>query len=684
MQMSMSLQGASTATLCALDSQSDATSTRRRVAQNFRLIWLDTNIDESDDGCRHSIAQLRRFVTTIDTFTDVDQCIDFLTEIKQEKVLMIMSSDLGQYLISLIHDVPQLTSVYVFCATEFLHEPWAEKWPKIQGIFRKIELICGSLRQATRRCDEDSVSVNFLSVSDTINQNLNEFDQSFMYTQILKEILLEMDYNEQSIIDMTAFWRSRYADNNSEMETIAKFEREYHLQSPIWWYTYSYFIYSTLNRALRFLEVDTIIKMGFFIRDLHQHIQQIHSEKSVDARESSILVYRGQGLSKADFEKMRRTKGGLMSFNNFLSTSKDRNVAYFFADSNQSNLELIGILFEITIDISMSLVPFATIDNNSNYLFENEILFSMHTIFRIGEITRIPHNERLWQVKLTLTNDNDPQLTALTERIRLETKGHVGWLRLIKLLNRLGQFSKAETICQLLLNQTTDDRVKAHLYHLLGSIKDDQGDYVQALRFMERALEIYQRTVPSKHPDFITAFNNIAGVYMKMGDHSKAFSYYEKLVEIRERILSSNHPDLAASYSNLGFMFFKKGEYSTAILYHEKALAIYQEALPANHPMLSTSYNNLAAIYNSTGEYMTTLSYLYVALDIDRKILPPNHPDLASVYNNIGWVYSNMQEYSRAIPFYERAIEIARNLLSENHPDVRTYIRNLESARKKS
>ena len=35
--------------------------------------------------------------------------------------------------------------------------------------------------------------------------------------------------------------------------------------------------------------------------------------------------------------------------------------------------------------------------------------------------------DRLWQVNLTLTNDNDEQLASLTERMREEIGGETGW-----------------------------------------------------------------------------------------------------------------------------------------------------------------------------------------------------------------------------------------------------------------
>jgi hypothetical protein len=56
-------------------------------------------------------------------------------------------------------------------------------------------------------------------------------------------------------------------------------------------------------------------------------------------------------LSPTDFEQMQNTQGGLMSFNNFLSTSLDRAVSHAFAESNQHNPNLIGVLFEINIDL---------------------------------------------------------------------------------------------------------------------------------------------------------------------------------------------------------------------------------------------------------------------------------------------------------------------------------------------
>ena len=48
---------------------------------------------------------------------------------------------------------------------------------------------------------------------------------------------------------------------------------------------------------------------------------------------------------------MMTRKGGLLSFNNFFSTSLDRPVSLGFAKNNQDDPDLIGILFQVTINL---------------------------------------------------------------------------------------------------------------------------------------------------------------------------------------------------------------------------------------------------------------------------------------------------------------------------------------------
>ncbi len=169
-----------------------------------------------------------------------------------------------------------------------------------------------------------------------------------------------------------------------------------------------------------------------------------------------------------------------MSFNNFLSTSENRDVSLRFSKYALGKNDMVGILFNMTIDPSISSAPFAYIREVSCYKTEEEILFSMHTVFRISEIN---NNSSLYQVDLKLTADNDQQLHTLTEHIRKELEGATGWIRLGQLLVKISQFDKAEELYNVLIEQTSGEGEKALYYNNLGCIKDYQGDYKKAIEY---------------------------------------------------------------------------------------------------------------------------------------------------------------------------------------------------------
>jgi hypothetical protein len=332
-----------------------------------------------------------------------------------------VSNFLGQTIVPLIHETRQLYRIYVLHdQTTDYEQHWMCKWQKTKGISTDISSVIDVLRKNIWQCEQNSGSISVIPT--TIDVDLNELDSSFMYSQLLKEMFLEMNYDEQAKTPFIKFCHNKYADNIATLQSVDKFEQDYNLHSPIWWYTKEPFIYLVLNRALRMQNIEIILKMGIFVRDLHQQIKQLNLERN---HMTELVLYRGQGVSNEEFDKMKKSGGGLLVFNNFLSTSYDEQVSLAFAASSSEDPDLIGIFFRIEINPLVASVPFASLDNISYYSdSEKEILFSMHTIFRIGNIQQI--QDRLWQVQLILTSDNDEQLKRLTDYVRYGTRGPVG------------------------------------------------------------------------------------------------------------------------------------------------------------------------------------------------------------------------------------------------------------------
>ncbi|CAF1564657.1 unnamed protein product, partial [Adineta steineri] len=662
-------------------SRSTATSNicqpRQRMAQNYLLLWIDTSINQTNEGYENTLKQIRTITGDVNVFTQRDACIDFLTDAQEDiKFFLVVKDAMFRQIMPLIDDIPQLDGVYIFNDIETLHDEWTKEWQKIKSVRTNIGDLCQALRIGIKQFNQDSIAMSFITEKEMAStNNLNQLEPTFMYTQLFKEILLDMEHNKQSIKDFIAYCRDH---DCVSPKYIDRFEKEYSSQLAIWWYTFPSNIYSMLNYALRSMEGDTIINMGFFIHDLHQQIQQLHQQQVNSYHGKPFIVYRGQGLSKASFKKLQKTKGGLMSFNNFLSTSTEQDIALGLAYSSSENTDTVGILFKMLIDPCIKSASFASINEVSYYNEEQEILFSMHTVFRVSEIIQLNNKNALYQVELQLTSDDDQQLRVLTDQIREKAVG-TGWQRLGDLLLKIGQFNKAEELYNILFEQTLDECEKGQYYIILGYIHSNQGAYKKAIWHYEHGLETLEKTLPSNHPSLAIPYNNIGSVYSKMGEYSKALSCFGKALEIREKTLPSNHPSLAGSYNNIGNVHDSMGEYSTALSFYEKALEIYQKTLPSNHPHLATSYGNIGSVYEKMGEYSRALSSHEKALDIREKTLPSNHPHLATSYSNIGSVYNSMAEYPKALSYHEKALEIGQKALPSYHPHLATSYSNMGS-----
>jgi tetratricopeptide (TPR) repeat protein len=654
---------------------------RQRVVQNFLLVWLDANIASPSEDSQNTIQKLRSVVNDINLFSDPDECVTFLEDVHAEKAFVITSGCLSQEIMPLIHPMVQVDTIYIFCGDKNRHEEWTKEWSKIMGVHTRMAPICEALQIAVKQCNQDSIAISYpeLQEEGTSSADLDRLEPSFMYTQLFKKALLDMHHEPEEIQDLVRYCQDKYAGNTHELARIREFGRDYHPEKAIWWYTRECFTYQMLNRALRLLEADIIVNMGFFIHDLHRQLEQMHADQVSRYDGEPFIVYRGQGFTITDFEKLKQSEKGLVSFNSFLSTSQNKKVSLRFARGALKNDSMVGVLFIMAVDPKRTLTPFAQIQEQSHIQAEVEILFAMHTVFRIGSITAIDDERRLFEVNLTITPDNDSQLRALTERLDVEVQGCTEWDRLGRILLQVGNSKKAEELYNTLLLHSSDEGEEALYNQQLGAIKQNQGEYKDAIIFYVKALDIREKTLPANHPELGASHEFVGLVYYHMGEYSKALSFFEKALGIRKIALPANHPDLGDSYHNLGSVYDSMGEYSNALSLHETALDIRQKSLPPNHLDLATSYSNISNVYDHMGEYSKALSFHEKALDIREKTLPANHPELGASHEYVGLVYDHMGEYSKALTFFEKALDIYQKTLPANHPSLATSYNNLGS-----
>ncbi|CAF4616670.1 unnamed protein product, partial [Didymodactylos carnosus] len=164
-----------------------------------------------------------------------------------------------------------------------------------------------------------------------------------------------------------------------------------------------------LNKALRTEKIEQLFMFRYFISDLHTQLVQLHSDYVALLEECDlnvIMAYRGQTITSDEFEKLEQNIGRFISMNTFISTTTNRDVAIIYAGDGSQSPELESVPLEITVDIHIRTKPFANITEYSYFHDEDEILFSIGTLFQIESIKKL-EDQNVWSVKLRFCEDDN-------------------------------------------------------------------------------------------------------------------------------------------------------------------------------------------------------------------------------------------------------------------------------------
>jgi hypothetical protein len=234
-----------------------------KIGSRLVCVWLDKEGSRSKDFSNAQV-YLRDIINFFRIFDDTNKCVDYILNMKNEKICLITSVELGKVILPFNHSFEQINSIYIFSSNKSEDQKWTNEYNKIQGTFFNIKSICDQLKSDTTRCEKsDYIGISFVSSSDISSRDINRQDPSFMYAQLLKEILLNdhlEETDEQTKRDMIIFCRQFYTGNERELNIFNEFEREFFPEHAIYWYTRECFIYKILNKALWTLELDILYK----------------------------------------------------------------------------------------------------------------------------------------------------------------------------------------------------------------------------------------------------------------------------------------------------------------------------------------------------------------------------------------------------------------------------------------
>ena len=104
------------------------------------------------------------------------------------------------------------------------------------------------------------------------------------------------------------------------------------------------------------------------------------------------------------------------------------------------------------------------------------------------------------------------------------------------------------------------------------------GDYDNALLTAMKSVEFADNNFKGLDAQMALAYNNLGFVYFKMDNPEEAERAYIQALQIWEETLGSDHPNVGASLNNLAALYEKAGGYKQAEEYRKRSKEIWQKA----------------------------------------------------------------------------------------------------------
>jgi tetratricopeptide (TPR) repeat protein len=433
-----------------------------------------------------------------------------------------------------------------------------------------------------------------------------------------------------------------------------------------------------MHKAFRTQSITLLIKMGFLIRDLHHQIDRSYEE--ID-KANITIVYRGQGISENELEIIQTNKNGLLSFKNFLWTNTNPNISLRFAQSARNTCDLHGVLFRIEIHSSTTFMSLETLGYYLNS--SSEILFSVDSIFHIGEIKQI--EDKIWQIDLTLMKHSNQKLKEYLQSLE-DIEGETAWQQLGFYFIQINQYDKAEELYKTLIesNSINDPKNLSLLNEQLAFIYHKKDDPINSLLYYKKSLKNYLIFLPQNHSSLLPIYLNMGILLRQQKNLNEAIKHFKCALNIALHSSSIDHLQIAILYHHIAEINRDNGMFVDAIQNYQSALESELNHFPLHYLSIIKTYNEIGDIFYRMDDYATAFSYFDKTIQIQKKSLSPNHSILAITNYNLARASDGLQQYKEAIEYASRAVNIARHSFGSHHEDVRLYESYLDELREKT
>lgn len=105
--------------------------------ERFGLIWLDANVHAEE--IQFAQQKLCDVINYLEKFQKVDECRQYIEERpKDDRLVLIVSVEFAQEIVPLIHNLCQVSSIYVYCKNKKGDEQWTHNFIKVRCLYQHV------------------------------------------------------------------------------------------------------------------------------------------------------------------------------------------------------------------------------------------------------------------------------------------------------------------------------------------------------------------------------------------------------------------------------------------------------------------------------------------------------------------------------------------------------------------
>jgi len=201
-------------------------------------------------------------------------------------------------------------------------------------------------------------------------------------------------------------------------------------------------------------------------------------------------------------------------------------------------------------------------------------------------------------------------------------------------LRELGRYEEASGPLQTAMRESSEQELPTHLNEY-GILCKYWGKYEDGERAYLRALHMLEEQYGKESLETATLYHNLGGLEHQRGNFVKGEPLARKAYEISRDALGEDHEKTLADAVAWGGLLDGLDRQAESLPIYRRALAYYETRFGPVHFEVAATLNNLGMAEAAQGNFVEAERTLQRCLDIKRKLFGEQHPEVLLTQQNL-------------------------------------------------